>query len=195
MSPHRRAEEGGTPRRLPPPLLPATGEGLRSTSHLLFHCRERQKERVSQGRRREEGALSPPKEGGVGRGPPARRGAGPKGNRERGPFFHLSTWRDPPPPRNPSSSVMIPDSCARLAAPSPRSGRGVTFKIALLGPRTVTGNDAGERPAPPGPSRRPLPHGAGGQAGAEAASGWGEGGPGKLFTGSLCMYFTGGWGG
>ncbi|XP_030306238.1 basic proline-rich protein-like [Calypte anna] len=62
---HRRAEEQGTPRRLPPPagqgplrpapLLPATGEGLRSTSHLLFHCNERQKERgFGSGRRDRE---------------------------------------------------------------------------------------------------------------------------------------------
>lgn len=84
---------------------------------------------------------------------------------------------------------MIPDSCARLAAPSPRSARGVTFKIALLGPRTGTGSDAGERPARPGPPRRPPPHRAGGQAGAGAAPAEGKGGPGELSTGSLFMHF------
>lgn len=73
----------------PAPLLPATGEGLRSTSHLLFHCNERQKDSVSQGRGREERALFPSRGGGVGRRPPARarRVAEPKGHRGARTFF------------------------------------------------------------------------------------------------------------
>lgn len=101
-APPQRAEERPRGRRSPSPphsqargplrpapLLPATGEGLRSTSHLLFHCNERQKDSVSQGRGREERALFPSRGGGVGRRPPARarRVAEPKGHRGARTFF------------------------------------------------------------------------------------------------------------
>lgn len=66
----------GAPSPVPTagPLLPATGEGLRSTSHLLFHCNERQRDRVSRGRAGESG-LSPLRARGGGRGPPRAEGA------------------------------------------------------------------------------------------------------------------------
>lgn len=104
---------------------------------------------------RGERALSPQGKGGGGRGPPRAEGAP-----GAGPFFRLSTWRDPPPPRNPSSSVMIPDSCAgSLRPPRAPAARGVTSKIALLAPR------AGGRPARhcPAPGLPPAERGSAGR--------------------------------